>query len=266
MPYHNVCFEHTRSSVEMQHAKGIEHMRSKFTVRTIVITILLTFITACYNNESPAQAGEILPSERPGSTQAAPEPTVATKALPGPESTGTGLCANAYFPVRAGATWTYSSTGGPAGGYGFTDTITAVREDGFTLTSQFDELTRTQEWSCTAKGLVALQLGGTSAATLNNDDIQVTLDVANVSCITIPNEISPGDTWQHAIEFTGTIAAAGQEIDASGNVQSSFQAVGVESVTVPAGTFDALKIHIDTIININGSFGGVSFPVNVTAP
>jgi hypothetical protein len=78
--------------------------------------------------------------------------------------------------------------------------------------------------------------------------------------------IDPGDTWQHTLEFTGKINIAGQSIDAKGDAQSSFQAVGSESVTVPAGTFDALKIHVDTTINISGNFNGVSFPVKVTTP
>jgi hypothetical protein len=127
-------------------------------------------------------------------------------------------------------------------------------------------LTRTQDWACTPEGLVALQLGGTSAAILNEDNMQATLTVDHVSGVTFPSTVNPGDTWQHTLQFTGRINVAGQEIDAKGDAQSSFQAVGNESVTVPAGTFDALKIHVDTTINISGNFNGVSFPVKVTTP
>jgi hypothetical protein len=84
--------------------------------------------------------------------------------------------------------------------------------------------------------------------------------------VTFPAAINPGDTWQHALEFTGKITVAGQVYDAKGEAQSSFQAIGFESVTVPAGSFDAIKIHVDTTININGSFNGISFPVRVTTP
>ena len=177
-----------------------------------------------------------------------------------------GQCANAYYPVREGATWTYSSTGGPTGGFGFTDTITAVRDDSFTLTSQFGDLTRTQEWLCSIEGLVALQLGGASAAIINNDNMILSLEVDHVSGVTFPNTIEPGDTWQHELTFSGTITVAGQDMDAQGSAQSSFRAVDFESITVPAGTFDALKIRIDSTININGNFNGVSFPVAVTSP
>lgn len=250
-------------------------MKWKFAFKNIGLLVLLIVVTAC----SGAQA---TPTQAPIATQ----PAVDTTSVPGAggtELTSTaeiptatvgaeapaaseGQCANPYYPVREGATWTYSSTGGPSGGYSFTDTITSVRDDGFTLTTQFDQLTRTQEWGCSAEGLVALQLGGTSAATLNTDQMQVTFDVGNVSGVTYPKQVNPGDTWQHALEFTAKMVVGGQNIDATGDAHSSFQAVGNESVTVPAGTFDALKIHVDTTININGNFNGVSFPVSFTAP
>ncbi|HJS20859.1 MAG TPA: hypothetical protein VJ785_19080 [Anaerolineales bacterium] len=241
-------------------------MNWKFTFRNIGIASLLILITACSNNATNTPTMESTQTQEPAITEtssASETPVSPTSSMP---AAGTGLCANAYYPVREGATWTYQSSGGPVGGYGFTDTITSVREDGFTLTSQFDKLTRTQEWACRPEGLAALQLGGTSAATLNSDEMQVSLDVSNVSGITFAASIMPGDQWSHALEFTGSLTVAGQEIDATGNAQSNFSAVGVESITVPAGTFDTLKIRVDTIINISGIFNGVSFPVTVTSP
>src|SRR5574342_189400 len=174
---------------------------------------------------------------------------------------GEGLCANAYYPVREGSTWSYKSTGGPAGEYSFTDTITSVREDGFTLSTQFNELTRTQEWACKPEGLVALQLGGAPAATLNSQNMQLDLEVKNVSGVTFPSEINPGDQWQHDLDFEGKMTVAGQEGTATGDAQTRFTTIGNESVTVPAGTFDALKIQVDTTLNINVSFQGANVPV-----
>jgi len=231
--------------------------------RTFSLLIALLFITAC-STPSATQTAAPAPTQAVVDTQ--PPATETPSRTETPAGTASGLCANPYYPVREGATWSYASTGGPSGGYGFTDTITFVREDGFTLTSKFSDLTRTQEWACKPEGLVALQLGGTSAATLNNDNMKVTLDVDHVSGVTFPNSIQPGDTWQHALEFTGKIDVAGQEIGATGDAKSSFQAIGIESVTVPAGTFDALKIHIETTINISGDFNGAAFPVTVSSP
>jgi hypothetical protein len=233
---------------------------------SLILSLFLTiiFLTACSSPSTPS------PTEpQPTQTQA-PQATAAELATEPPATSesggmpvaGEGLCANAYYPVREGATWSYKSTGGPAGEYSFTDTISSVREDGFTLSSQFGDLTRTQEWACKPEGLVALQLGGPSAATLSSENMQMNLEVKNVSGVTFPSEINPGDQWQHNLDFEGKMTIVNQEGAATGNAQSSFNAIGTESVTVPAGTFDALKIQIDTTLNISVSFQGVSVPVS----
>lgn len=252
-------------------------MKRTLIVGKFSLLALLFLVTAC-SKANPTPVPTIIPTTQPTNTEAPPATEVPTAtetpaatespagSTDGTPRTSSGLCANPYYPVRQGATWTYSSTGGPMGGYGFTDTISSVQEDGFTLTSRFGDLTRTQEWACKPEGLVALQLGGASAATLNSDNMVLKLDAKNVSGVTFPSTINPGDTWQHTLEFTGTITVAGQNMEAKGDAKSNYEAVGYEQVSVPAGTFDALKIHVDTTININGNFNGVSFPVNVTTP
>ena len=171
------------------------------------------------------------------------------------------LCTNLYYPVRQGATWTYKSTGGPAGEYSFTDTITAVREDSFTLSTQIGDMTRAQEWTCNAQGLAALQLGGAPAAMLNSQGIQMDLNVSNVTGVTFPSQINPGDQWQQTMDVAGNVTAFNEEAEATGTVQMSFNALGKESVTVPAGTFDALKVQVDVTLNINAKYEGITLPV-----
>jgi hypothetical protein len=172
-----------------------------------------------------------------------------------------GLCTNTYYPVRQGATWTYKSTGGPAGEYSFTDTISSVRDDGFTLSTQIGNLTRTQEWTCTAAGLAALQLGGAPAAVLSSQDIELDLDINNGTGLTFPRQINPGDQWQQTMEITGDVTMLNEEAQATGNAQMNFSAVGNESVTVPAGSFDALKVEVDVTLNIEATYGGITLPV-----
>jgi hypothetical protein len=60
--------------------------------------------------------------------------------------------------VREGATWSYQGTSSLTEPYTFTDSISSVRADGFTLTTEFDELTRTQEWACKPDGIVAIEI------------------------------------------------------------------------------------------------------------
>jgi hypothetical protein len=232
-------------------------------ILSLLLTIIL--ITACSSTtETPPVEPQPTETLQAPATEPVTEPP-ATSEGDGMPVTGEGLCANAYYPVREGATWSYKSTGGPAGEYSFTDTITSVREDGFTLSTQFGDLTRTQEWSCTPEGLVALQLGGAPAATLNSQNIQLDLEIKNVSGVTFPSEINVGDQWQHNLDFEGNVNVINQEGAATGNAQISFNTVGNESVTVPAGTFDALKIELDTTLNINVSVQGISVPVTFTS-
>ena len=175
--------------------------------------------------------------------------------------TGEGICANTYFPVREGATWTYRSEGSPSGDYTFTDTITSVREDGFTLTSESDDFTRTQEWACKEEGLTALQLGGIPLSALSSQDIDLEIEVKNVSGAALPAELSPGSQWQHMLDFEGNMEIAGETATAEGNVQTNFNAVGSENVTVPAGTFEAMKVQVVTALNISMKIQGLTVPV-----
>lgn len=231
-------------------------------IKLLGLLLALLFVTACASpgNDSTQQPIETVEpnfTDQAGDTEAAPTATET------PSSSSTSLCSHTYYPVREGATWTYKSTGSTAGEYSFTDTITSVRADGFTLTSQFGELTRTQEWSCAQAGLVALQLGGTSAATLNTQDMQLNLEVKDVSGVTFPREITVGDQWQHNMDFEGQMDIAAQSGEATGSAQTSFTALGNESVTVPAGTFEAMKIQVDSTLTINVAFQGLSVPVTI---
>ena len=218
-------------------------MEQNKTYTRISVLLILTFLAACS-----------VPSVSPTNTQSIETQTTATIAVAEATATlagstpvaGQGLCTNVYYPVRQGATWTYKSTGGPAGEYSFMDTITSARENGFTLTTQIGDLTRTQEWTCNADGLAALQLGGAPAAMLNSQNIQLNLDISNATGVTFPSQINPGDQWQHSLDFNGDVSVMNEEAEATGTAQMNFTAIGEESVTVPAGTFEALKIEIDT--------------------
>ena len=221
-------------------------------IHTLISVLLVTvFLAACSTPQVP-----------PTNTQSIETvPVTETTATP---AAGQSLCTNVYYPVRQDAMWTYKSTGGPAGEYSFTDTITSVRADGFTLSTQIGDLTRTQEWTCTAEGLTALQLGGAPAAMLNSQNIQLDLDISNVTGVTFPSQINPGDQWQQNMDVSGNVTAFNEEAEASGSVQMSFNALDNESVSVPAGTFDALKVKVGVNLSVNATYEGITLPVSFT--
>src|SRR5688500_702287 len=125
----------------LQIEKG-KYLMEKNELRTILSLLpVMVFVTACSlpGNETPTPTLPVTEEPQATATELATEPPV-TQEGSGMPVAGEGLCANAYYPVREGATWSYKSTSGPTGDFSFTDTITSVREDGFTLTTQFDDV------------------------------------------------------------------------------------------------------------------------------
>jgi hypothetical protein len=236
--------------------KNIRHIVS------VLLTILFTAACAAPAPTTPVQPTETqLPLTEAAATSAEATSTLEPGAPARTSGPVGGACMNTYYPVREGATWNYRSTGGPAGEYSFTDTVRAVRENGFTLTTQMGGQERSQEWDCTAEGLVARQLGGAPAAMLNSQGIQLNLDAVTPSGVIFPSQIDPGDQWQHTLDFNGDVSVMNEEAEATGTAQMNFTAIGEESVTVPAGTFEALKIQIDTTLNVEASYEGITLPV-----
>lgn len=219
------------------------------TTRAFGIVIILAATLAC-------NLGAGNPSET-----AQPSPAAAESQ---PVASG-GLCDNALYPVKEGATWTYLNTGSPSGDFTYTDTVTAVRADGFTLASQFDGLTRTQEWLCETAGLKALQLGGAGAtASVSTGGTTAEFKTSEVTGVSLPREITPGLQWQYSLKIEGTTAMPGnQTAQSTSTFSASMQEIGRESVTVPAGTFEAVKIQVTNIVQIVADFQGMQVPVTI---
>jgi hypothetical protein len=173
-----------------------------------------------------------------------------------------GACANDHQPVADGDTWTYV-VGGSGGGTGYTDTITTVGASGFAISSDFGRVRKETRWSCTRSGLVALQYGGGAAGALTSQGLWASLRTTSVTGVTIPRSIDLGDTWSQSFDVRGAIDVGGARTTASGSVDERFEAGGVVSVTVPAGTFDAVAIDTTIGIDIRTSVAGVRTPVKV---
>jgi hypothetical protein len=178
---------------------------------------------------------------------------------------GTGLCAHLYYPVVVGAVHSYSSTGSGVEPFTFTDTITEVREDGFTLSSDFNGLIREQEWLCSAEGLVTLQLTGGAAASIQTSGMNGEFTTSNVTGVTLPADVAPGDSWAQSFDTSGSIEmATGDTATSIGNASYTFTAVGVEDVTTNSGVFSALRVESVGTITMEVSYEGITLPLELT--
>lgn len=135
-----------------------------------------------------------------------------------------GLCDNLLYPIKQNATWTYSSSGNPNGNFNYTETITQVTSVGFTVTSQINDLTPTQNWSCETGGLKALQLGANNYLTSQSAILEIT-------GVNLPKELISGMQWLYSLKLEqGTYTVIMQEM-------------GSEAITVPAGVFNVIKFQ-----------------------
>jgi hypothetical protein len=173
------------------------------------------------------------------------------------------LCDNELQPVTQGATWTYKSTGSPSGDFTYTDIISEVREAGYTLTTEFTGLTRTQEWECLPEGLRALQLGGGGAsASISTQEMTSQFKTVEVTGISLPKSITPGIQWQYSLTMQGITAMPGdQQAESKGTFTFAMQEIGTETITVPAGTFEAVKFQSTSTVEVTAEFQGMQVPI-----
>lgn len=195
----------------------------------------------------------------PGQTQPQTDPVE-------PQTTGAdnptvGGCANPYYPIVENATWSYKSTGSPVGEYVYTELVSGVKADGFTVSSDHVEgFSRSLEWSCTSQGLVYGTFDGGPAAGITAEPFQLELTTTKVEGIALPTQINPGDQWSQTITHEGHGNIGGSEVLSQGTTLFTNTALGEESVTVPAGTFTAMKIRTDITVDVLITFQGSTTP------
>jgi hypothetical protein len=237
-------------------------MNFKIPIRVLatLILMLMLMLQACGKINVPLPSATATPTLEPTPTQ--PEAAQATE----PQSTESALCSNPLFPVKSGATWTYNSTGSLSGNFNFTDTISAVREDGFTLASQVDGSSLSQDWTCTPDGLVSQTFGGGAIGGISTSGVKMSLTTSNVQGVIVPKTVSANDEWSYSLDFTGEMEYSGTTVGTDGSATFNFNALGEESVTVPAGTFTAMKVHVDLKLEMDVTYFGFSAPAVFSIP
>lgn len=196
-----------------------------------------------------------------GGTEAQPVVLPYTQTSPN-ASANSGVCSNALYPVRQGSSWAYITSGGSNGLFAYSDTISEVSENGFTLTTQTTEFTRTQKWACETDGLKALELGGGTTASITAQGMTAQFSTSDITGISLPALIASGQQWQYNLSIQGTIPMpTGEQVQSNGTYTITMQEIGSESVTVPAGTFNAVKIQSNSILEILVPFGNEQVPM-----
>lgn len=170
-----------------------------------------------------------------------------------------GSCENDLLPVVQGAAWHYYSVGGPNGDFFYTDTITEVTSTGFTLSSEFPTLILTQKWLCAEDGLLALQLGGGTTASVSMQNMIADFKTEEISGVSLPRVITPGMQWDYRLAMEGPVAAPSEDAQSPATFNLKMQEMGNEIINVPAGVFEAVKLQATFDAQINVDFQGSYF-------
>jgi hypothetical protein len=94
--------------------------------------------------------------------------------------------------------------------------------------------------------------------------MQAEFETSNVQGVTLPAIVAPGDKWSFNLDMRGTGQVSGVTAETTGHAVYNFTAANSESVTVPAGTFDAMRIEGDLTLDITATVSGTAFPFKVT--
>jgi hypothetical protein len=143
-------------------------------------------------------------------------------------------CGNPYYPVVNGAEWTYT---GPTGQ--FTHSLATGDNGAFTDTVKSGENTFVIQGLCLEGGDINLLDVPGNSLSYSGGTGKSTMTTTKNEGVTLSGDIQQGDDWSQVI---GVVVSAGnQKMDFT--IDSTFTAVGYETVTVPAGTFNALKVE-----------------------
>ncbi len=129
-----------------------------------------------------------------------------------------------------------------------THSMTIADDGSFTLTVRSDDSTFTLDGTCGDDGVILMNVPGVSA-TYSSEDGGSTLSTTNVDGVTVPDDIQVGDDWSQTISVVGS---SGSEVTLAATIETTYKALGYETVTVPAGTFYALKIEENGSLSMGG--------------
>ncbi len=175
---------------------------------------------------------------------------------------GANACDHPYLPLRSGASWSYDSSEG-----GLTWSVTSAggsaESASATMAFSMPEATFTVNWTCSSAGITSYDLGNISSSAFGEI---VTLEVVNSSGSWLPpaENLVPGYSWSNDYTMVVSSSFEGASVELTTTTSESWSVGGMETVSVPAGTFEALRIDGTSTIETSG-FMGISVPPTTTS-
>ena len=191
--------------------------------------------------------------------------------VPPGNPSGNGNCANAYFPTSVGTSWSYASSGSPLGAYTYTWTVTSLSSTGFSTSDQYSTGVNAEiKWECQNGNLAALT-GGSNSLSLSTSMVKMTSSSITAEGYNIPADFGSAKSWSEKVTVDGTVTTStAKSVSTQIVTQLDCNTAGTETVSVPAGTFDAVKVTCNENVSVSALMQGTPMPagapvtVNIT--
>jgi hypothetical protein len=221
----------------------LERIQALATPETLATAVAVIQTTPSGPQATPAP-GEATPA--PGEATPEPGATPGTGASPQPTAGSLAdypaqtACDHPYFPLRQGATWTYSSEFG-----NYTWTVTDVTGDldnaTATLQMAFTEGTLTYHWNCSSEGVVSYDYGNMAVSGAEGAmDFEI---ISTEGAFLLPaDQMEAGASWTHSYEVQMSMPGEAGGLTVTSQTAQQFTASGVETMESEAGSFETLRV------------------------
>ena len=191
--------------------------------------------------ELAAEATETSTTEDPETPTTTPLPAVTSA----PEEIAT-ICEHPYYPLKTGAEWNYAVSGiGEVveQTYSVGQITEGANGTSARLTLTVGGPTFENEVLCSASGL---QLGEYNNITFGGPETEGigSFETVESTGVYLPpiDQLVPGATWTANYVIEGSIDTGGQVIETTQEIEVVYELEGTESISVPAGDFEALRV------------------------
>jgi len=162
-------------------------------------------------------------------------------------------CDHPYFPLRAGASWTYGG-----GDFGYSWSVASVSGDlssaAASVVMGFEGGSFTFEWTCDSSGVLFYQFGSFSSEELGG---VATFQITSHSGAPLINSegLESGASWTSDYTLSYEVGVEGFSTAFTNSVQESHSAGSQQSLSTAAGTFQAIPVTTNSTSTTVSDFG-----------
>jgi hypothetical protein len=173
-------------------------------------------------------------------------------------------CNNELLPMKVGASWTYKINyqQKQMQSVEMTKTIISAEGNSFTVKRRFTSAelpTATNlegKIECINGDLKSYDLGSSNVSLSDEQDFQATGKIQSVEGIWLPAKVKQGDKWSYTADIQINKPISEKQFgQPKGRIVSNCIAQGKETITVAAGTFEAIKVTCN--LDLTTKFGDV---------